>query len=247
LITYRTVLATLLATLIGAALPAAAQETAWGDNGYVSFNGLYDASSKSYQTTTEQTINLESTLLTTRHERRPMLVYDLMAGGRVKGNLGFGFAVTYARVSADAEVTGPIPHPFFFDRPRTLSGAVSLDREDLAVHLDAMWLLPVSEAFQIALFGGPTWFQLKQDTIASIEIDDAYPFDAASLGSFTSATTKGSRFGFNAGVDASYFFSQKLGVHALVRYSDGTVDLGNAAASIEVGGVQAGAGIRIRY
>jgi hypothetical protein len=243
----RTILTTILAATIAGASPARAQDTAWGDNGYVSFNALYDITTRRYQTAADLEFNLEPARLTTRHEVRPRLVYDFTAGGRVKGPLGFGFALTFGEGREDARITGEIPHPFFFNQGRALEGTTPLDRQDLAIHLDGLWLLPVTEAFQMAVFGGPTWFSVTQQTIETVDVDEAYPFDAVTLAAVTTTQRKGSRFGFNAGADASVFFSRYVGVQALFRYSKGTVSLGSNVGSIDVGGVQAGAGLRIRF
>ncbi len=244
--TKHTILATLLA--FGVTAPAVAQDSAWGTNGYVSFNGLYDVSSRSYQTAKDLEINQETTRVTATHEFKPRPVYDFSSGGRVKGNLGFGLAFTIGLPDKTARITGAIPHPFFFDQPRALDGTARLRGEDLAVHFAAMWLIPVTDRFQLAVFGGPTWFRLKQHTVASVAIDDEYPYDTVTLASVTSEERKGSRVGFNVGGDASYYFSRYLGVHGLVRFSRGHVSLGSGDEErIEVGGVQAGGGLRIRF
>lgn len=244
--TTRTILTTVF-TAICVAAPAAAQDSAWGDNGFMSVNGLYDVSSRSYQTTTDLEINQEATRLTATHEFTPRPVYDFSAGGRVKGNLGFGFAFTIGLPDETARITGGIPHPFFFSQPRALDGTARLNGEDLAIHLAAMWLIPVTDRFQLTVFGGPTWFQLKQQAIASVVADDEYPYDTVTLNSVSSEERKGSRVGFNVGGDASYFFSRYLGVHGLARFSRGHVSLGSNDNRIQVGGLQIGGGLRIRY
>lgn len=245
--TMRTILAAVL-TALSVAAPAAAQDSAWGDNGYISFNGLYDVSSRRYQTAADIEINQETTRLTATHEFTPRPVYDFSAGGRVKGNLGFGFGFTIGMPDETARITGGIPHPFFFDQPRPLDGTARLRGEDLAVHLDALWLIPATDRLQFTIFGGPTWFRLKQHTIASVVVEDEYPYDSVTLDSVGSNERKGSRVGFNVGGDASYFFSRYLGIHGLVRFSRGQISLGSGDEDrIQVGGVQAGGGLRIRF
>lgn len=243
----RTILGIILAATVFGASPALAQNTAWGDNGYISFNGLFAADSKASATTTDLEINQESTQLTTTLKQQPQFAYDFTTGGRVAGNLGVGFAFTWGKDTSDAQVTGDVPHPFFFNQPRALAGTTPIAREDLAIHIAGMWLLPITEDFQMAVFGGPTWFQITQQALTSVDVDDEYPFDAVTLGSVTTERRKGSRWGYNAGIDASYFFTQYLGIHGLLRYSRATIGLGSSAGSIEAGGVQGGGGLRIRY
>lgn len=248
----RTVIALVILTgLTFLSLPdtASAQPTAWGDNGYISINGFYDATTSSYETLTSQDFNLETVQLTTSHEVAKTPVYDLTVGGRLKGNLGMGFGFSYAKQTDDAEITGGIPHPFYYDQPRALAATTKLDREDVTVHIHGMWLLPLTERFQVALFGGPTWFRVTQETVKSIEIDDSFPFDSVTLTKAELEKSKGSHWGYNAGFDASVFFSAHVGVHGIVRYAQGTITIspGGHETSFDIGGLQLGAGLRFRY
>jgi hypothetical protein len=246
---HRTLAATTIAAVLIAPGAASAQSTAWGDSGYISLNGMYEPGTQRYETVTPQDINLETVTITATHGvgRRP--VFDLTVGGRVKGNLGLGFGIAYARGTKEARVAGPIPHPFYFDQPRPLDAGVELERTDLALHIHSMWLLPLTERMQVAVFGGPTWFRITQQTIASVSVEDSYPFDAVSLADTSLEDRRASHFGFNVGFDASYFFSRYLGLHGLARYAQGTVVLGSSGSgtSVDVGGLQVGAGLRIRY
>lgn len=241
--------AAIAATLLMTPSRAAAQASAWGDNGYFSFNGLYDVSSETNEISSRQDLYQEAAQLTTVQDVGKRPVYDVMAGGRIKGNLGMGFGVSYASAKDDASIRGSIPSPFYFNRPRSFDGPTTLDRTDLLLHLDAMWLVPLSEAVQVTLFGGPTWFQVKQQTVTSIVIDDVFPFDTIGLIGVERERKTVSTWGFNAGADVSYFFSKSIGVQGLVRFSQGTatVSATGVDSDITVGGLYAGVGLRIRY
>lgn len=117
------------------------------------------------------------------------------------------------------------------------------------VHVQAMWLLPITDTVQLTVFGGPTWFQVKQQTIESLVIDDVFPFDTVSLVSTERERATVSAWGVNGGFDVSYFFSKNVGVQGLVRYSRGTATIGATGvdSDVTVGGLHAGAGLRIRY
>ncbi len=245
----RTLIATIAIAIILASGPLSGQSTAWGDNGYVSVNGMYEAGTTRYATTTLQDINQETTRITASHEVGPRPAFDFAAGGRLKGSFGVGFSLTYLEGTEDARVTGAIPHPFYFNQPRPLDAATPLERDDLAVHLHAMWLLPLTRRVQMTVFGGPTWFRVNQSRIASLSVDDRYPFDTVGLGVVTRGTQQASHVGFNAGFDTSYFFTRSLGVQGTVRYARGTVTLGpsDRPATLDVGGLQTGGGLRIRF
>ena len=77
-------------------------------------------------------------------------------------------------------------------------------------------------------------------------------------------TVRGGAWGYHAGADVSYFFTPKVGVGALVRYSGATVRLENPVSSIrltgynwpfikpervpiDVGRLDALAGLRLRF
>lgn len=241
---------TLVATL--GASPVWAQSSdwgAWGANGYVSLNGFYDIASRSSDLVTRPEINLEPATVTASPETGKKPLYDFTAGGRVRGNVGFGFGITFGTKTEDAPVRGSIPHPFYFNQPRTLVDSTSLERSDLMVHLAALWLVPVNDRFAVTAFGGPTWFQVKQETIRNLTLREAFPFETVAIDTVDRERLTRSRWGFNAGFDVSYYFSRYLGVQGLVRYSNGTVTITSTGtdSDLKVGGLHAGAGLRIRY
>jgi hypothetical protein len=245
----RHLLAALLVLGAGAAAAprASAQTTAWGTNGYISFNGFYEARGSTFETTSAPTINQETARLTTRATLPKGPLVDVTVGGRVKGNLGIGFGFSYYERNVDGRVVGEVPHPFFFNQPRRLDATLPLDHQNLAIHMHAMWLLPLSPSFQMAVFGGPTYFQVKQQSITDVQLQDDYPFDEIGLAEGSAALEQTTRWGLNAGIDASHFFSRYVGVGGMVRYSRSQLGAGSGASEFEVGGLQVGAGIRFRY
>lgn len=243
---------TLAALTIVAALgasPALAQSSAWGTNGYVSINGLYETVAKENDLATRQDIHAETATITATQETGQRPLYDVTAGGRLRGNLGFGFGATFGQLDNEARVRGDIPHPFYFNQTRSLDGTAALERTDLMINLAAMWLIPASERVQLSLFGGPTWFQLKQQVVKSVTLTEGYPFDAVALNSVERERLTETAWGYHAGFDVSYFFSRHAGVQGLVRYSNGTVTLttNGVDSDITVGGLHVGVGLRVRY
>lgn len=239
--------------LVGLAPSSARAQSAdwgpWGANGYVSLNGFYDTESRRSDLVTRPEINLETATITASPETGRKPLYDFTAGGRVRGNLGFGFGVTFGTKTEEAPVRGSIPHPFYFNQPRTLDDRTTLERSDVMVHLAALWLIPVNDRFAVTAFGGPTWFQVKQETIRSLTLREAFPFDSVAIESVNRERLTRSHWGYHAGFDVSYYFSRYLGVQGLVRYSNGTVTIATTGAESElkVGGLHAGAGLRVRY
>ena len=78
---------------------------------------------------------------------------------------------------------------------------------------------------------------------------DEYPYDQATLVSTQTASGHASALGFHAGGDVAFFFGPGVGVGGSVQVSGATLKLtaGNAQATINAGGVQAGGGLRVRF
>ena len=55
--------------------------------------------------------------------------------------------------------------------------------------------------------------------------------------------------GFNIGADGTYMFTPRLGAGAFLRYTGGSAELKGSAGTVklDVGGVQIGAGLRLRF
>jgi hypothetical protein len=239
-----------LAAVVVFARDASAQSHPWGNTGYVSLNQLYQTTPITFTTDTKLDVNQEAGEVRTGHRIEPGFVYDVTAGRKVRGNLGVSLAASYRRQTEVADVSAAVPHPLYYNQPRLVAGPAGLKRQDLAMHLAGTWLVPVSEAIQVSLFGGPTYFRVTQDMVRNVEITEAYPFDEAVYTGVASSSEHASRLGFNAGADVTVFFTQMLGVGGLVRFSQGTVDMPSpdgSTTSVKVGGLQTGAGLRVRF
>ena len=178
-------------------------------------------------------------------------VFDGGAGVRLANGIGFGVAVSRFERLDPVSLDARIPHPFFFDRPRSLTGSEpDLTRLETAVHVEVRWFQSVSDTVELAVFGGPTLFNVRQDLVTAIGYDHAYPYDEASLASTTTEAASASAVGFHAGADVGFFFSETVGVGALIRYSGGSVDLpgeGEGMVPIDTGGFHIGGGLRLRF
>lgn len=177
--------------------------------------------------------------------------FDVGAGVRVAGDLALGLAVSYASGEGVATVSARAPHPFFDDRARELGGlAGGLARQEIGVHVQVLYVALVTESVTVTLLGGPTLINLQQDLVADVRFRQAYPFGEASYEAAVAGGQSGTGIGFHAGVDLAYYFSDLAGVGLLARYSRATVDLASAAGGatrVPAGGLQVGAGLRIRF
>lgn len=174
-------------------------------------------------------------------------------GGTVHVWRPFAVRVAVTRVSrdTDGETRGSFPHPFFFNMNRTGTWpSGSLDRTEVGVHVSADWAPVQTPRFAVSVFGGPSLFNYKQAVVERVEVVQSYPYDTIDARLIT-GNIDGSAIGFHAGVDLGWFFSRHVGVGGLLRLAKGTkkgVRIGDGDPfDLDLGGVQAGGGIRLRF
>ena len=236
------------AALAAAVLAPSAADAQVG--GYISFNGANQATSTTFDDNVVFPEFHEDADFNAAYGVGTGAVFDGGGGVRLPNGLGFGLGFSRFERLDPAAIDARIPHPFFFDRPRSLNGsAPDLTRLETAVHLEVRWFAPVAEAVEFAVFGGPTFFNLQQDLVTSIAYDHSYPYNEAAYGSASSTALSASAVGFHAGADIGFFFSEVVGVGALLRYSAASVDLPTDAGTVPVdaGGFHVGGGLRLRF
>jgi hypothetical protein len=223
----------------------------WPERVHLSVNGAFQPTTNDFSDrfTFEQYLETGSTDADYRVEGG--FVFDAGGGVRLFGNLAAGAAVSYFSKSGTAATTSSFPHPFFFERPRTVTGdATNLSRTETAIHVQAMYLVNPGGRLRMIFSGGPTFLNVEQDIVTEVEIDETFPFDEAAFSSARSEKAKGSKTTFNVGADVLFMLAPKFGVGGLVRYSRGTVDLdgpGGRTIPVDAGGVYAGGGIRVLF
>ena len=242
--------AILVCTVLGSVRNGAAQG-AWEPRGFVSINGGIQATSTDFTDNVVFTRFVEEGDFDAGYRVDGDAVFDVSGGVRVWQNLAIGVGVSRFSRDDDADVTARIPHPFFFDQHRPISGsAVGLRRQEIAVHVQALWIVPANDRFDLALFGGPTFVAVTQDLLRDVEFTQSFPFDTAT---FTGAATREqskSGIGFNVGVDLAFYFSGHVGVGWLARFSRATIDLASedgGTVKVDAGGVHVAGGLRMRF
>ncbi len=233
-----------------AASDVTAQVLPWEDNGYVSINYLYHAKDRSFEESLSQTIYEETATFTASHASSGGGGIDVGGGVRVWGNLAAGVAVTQFSSSSALAVAGSVPNPLFFNRLRSVSTArTDLEYKETAVHLQAVWVMPITDKIIVKLGGGPSFFNIDQGLLGAVSLgQEIAPFATVAI-TAGSATASESAVGGNAGVDLTYMFTGQLGGGIFARWSGGSVDLpaSGGVQSIDVGGVQSGIGLRLSF
>ena len=238
--------------VLGSAGTAAGQQAVRGESrGFIMTSGVYQATSKDFSDRIVFAEFAEEGSLDAGYELATGPLFDIGGTVRVWRNLGVGAAVSVFTRDDAASVTARIPHPFFFNRNREINGSKEgLKREERAVHVQAVWLVPANGSFQVMLFGGPTFFKVEQDLVTNVLFSHEYPYDSARFTGTVVVSRTESKVGFNVGADLGFYFSKNAGVGWLIRFSRASVDLpseNGGSVAVESGGLHAGGGLRLRF
>lgn len=240
----------LLVAVLASAPCTFAQQGVLQDRGFVVVNGGYQVISHDFEASSTFRANVEDAHFATEYEVKGGPAFDVAGGVALWRRLTVGVGLTRFSRSTPSTLSGDVPHPFFFNRPRTVTGQVTgLKHEELAVHVQARVASPVGPRLQVAAFGGPSWFQVTQGIVTTFTWNESYPFDSASFAGAVTERAKGSKLGFNTGADVAFFFTRQLGVGGGVQYSSATVELETASnvQEAKAGGLHIGGGLRLRF
>lgn len=216
---------------------------------FVSVNGMFQSGSNDFQDTSTLRVNAEDGSLTTNYTVGSGPAFDVAGGVLLLRNLGVGVGLTRFSTSTVTTVNASVPHPFFFNQSRAVTGDVNGSREELAIHVQVRGVFPVNRRVTVAVFGGPSFFQVDQTIVDDVNYTEAYPFDTATYSSAVSSAQSSSGTGVNVGGDVAFFFGPNVGVGVGVQYSSATVQmtLPSGASDVRAGGAQVGGGLRLRF
>ena len=242
--------ATFLALFVCAHV-ANAQTAAWNDRARVSINFGVQPSSTTFTGATTKSVYLETSTINTTYGVSNGQLFDGGVLVRVAGGFGVGVAVSSFSKSQTAAVTGSIPHPFFFNTPRSIGGTTAaLERSEVVAHIQAAYVIS-SKRVDVAISGGPSFFNVSQDLVGAVTYSETYPYDTATFMAATVTKVTATKIGFNAGADIGVKLSKSVGVGGLVRFSRASLSfpLPGAATSVsaDAGGLQVGGGLRLFF
>lgn len=236
----------LAAATLAVATPAAAQS----GRVVLSVNGISQSGSETVSTSSTFTANAESGSYTSNFPVKSGPGFDASISIGLKGPFGLSIGGTSFKATGTAEVTAKVPHPFFFNQPRTVTGTTSMSREESTARL----ALTVSSApggrFQFSAYAGPAYVSVKQDLLDSVSYTDSYPYDTATFTRANTSQPSKTGIGFAAGADASFYFTKSIGLGLSASIVSATVNFSaadNSTVAIKAGGTQVGGGLRIRF
>jgi hypothetical protein len=230
---------------------AASAQTTAGERWFISINGAYGVDTQTFDDGATFVANAEEGRFETNYTKTSGPMLDVSGGFLVRPRIGVGAAVSHYSRSTPVTVVASVPHPFYFDRMRPITGDVGgLTRKELGVHLHTSAIFPVSSAVTITLSGGPSYFAVSQDVVTGFAYADAFPFDEARFERAETAKSSHSAVGINAGGDVAIFLTPRAGIGFSVQFARATVDMPSAnggTTRVRVGGVSTGAGLRLRF
>jgi hypothetical protein len=240
-----------IVALLGVALPAAAQSPS--ERFWIGVSGGVQGTSNGFGDSFDITSQFQDP-----ETARATVDYPVEGGPFVDGTFavrlwkGFGVGVGVSHFSkrGDAQVTAEVPHPFQFNQLRSIDGSTSTSRTEVGLHLQFAYLVPITDRFRVIAFAGPSRFSVEQTFVTDVQYSQSFPFDTATFSGATTRRASASAAGFNAGADVIWMFSRQFGMGGLIQYAAARVheDAGsNREISVDAGGIQAGAGLRMVF
>jgi hypothetical protein len=228
--------------------PAVAQTAK--SRGTVYANGGYQTGTESMTVTGTIVANADTGSFTSTFKPKSGTSIDVGGSARVWKALSVGVAYTTFSADGQPDVSAEIPHPFFFNQPRSVSGQVGVSRSEKAFHIRAVFTSAPGKKIQFSAFGGPVVFSVTQDVVTGVSYSDAYPYDSATFASASTKQVSQSKTGFGGGADVAYYFTDHIGLGASATLAKATITTAQSdgtSLSIKVGGAIVGIGLRVRF
>jgi len=249
------------ACALALAVPAAAQEhRAWPERTFVTIDVPFQPMANDFSesvTLTDAFVKSEKDTFNAGYGSTKGALFDVGGGVRLAGSFGVGVTGSWFRRSADATFDLSVPNPTASNKPRALSGTVAeLNRRETAVHVQALFAVPLGQKARVMFSGGPSTFNVSQDVVQSVEFDEAAGFSSIKLNQVLTTGVTQTVVGFNVGADVTWLLGSHFGVGSVTRYSranltiaPGSTSASTPTRSIETraGGLQIGAGVRLLF
>jgi hypothetical protein len=234
--------------------PAPAPSSGWEDRAYINVGFGVESGNSDFTDTKTFSLYEETGSLTSTSSFSSGSLFDVAVGVRVWRNVSVGVAYHQEMNTTDGTLSGTVPHPVFFNQPRSFTSTVSgLERRENAEHLVLGWTVPVSTKMDVMVFAGPSFFRIQQDVVADAKVAEAGSPYTEVVVQPTIENRKKSVTGYNVGADVSYLIWQndsiRLGGGAFFRYTAAKTSLLMLTTEQDttVGGMQFGFGGRIRF
>ena len=248
----RIFVASCLVTLL-AGDTAVAQSGTLGRPVSLHLNGGFQSSAAEFRTDLPFTLYGEDGQFQTDHRVEGGAIVDAGGSVTVWRQLALGATFTELRTSDTATLAGSVPHPLVVGRPRSVgSQGLSFEHRERATHIQIAWVFPIGgdERMDLTISGGPSFFSVTRDVLGNFTVTEtAPPFSEVLVDVERRENTSNGWGGGHVGADVTYMVTSVFGLGGFVRFATGSVDIPIATdpVPVDVGGVQTGGGIRIRF
>ena len=164
-------------------------------------------------------------------------------------SLAIGATYSELRRRDRTTVAGSLPHPLLFDRFREVGPqTLSLRRRERVAHIQAVWTIPLWERLDLAMAGGPSFFNVTQGVVTSVDVSEVGPpFTNVNIDDIESREYTANGVGGNIGAEITYMVTAHIGAGLFVRYAVASVDLPAPGGQVSLDAVQTGGGLRLRF
>jgi len=174
--------------------------------------------------------------------------YELGALVRVLGPVGIAASTELFDGGPSANYRNRLPHPFFYDRLRELSGQQNLSWSERAVHVDPVLTFDLGPRLSVDAFSGVSMFFTETELLDEILYEEVFPYDSLVSKGTTLRRLEARPLGYNLGASMTLRLLGVLGMDFGLRYSRAEVRLDLAEGReirFNAGGLRFGAGLRI--
>jgi len=221
------------------------------ERGYVDVNLGLQATSTAFDIPNHPLTFVEPATVQTTYSVKGAREFDVGGGVRITHSLAVGGSFSRFEKGDNVTVDAQVPHPFFFDRARKVTGtAENLSRLETGFHGKVVFIAPVGAGWEVLLSGGPSFFRVEQDLVEDVKIKETYPYDTATFDSAVAKRHSSSGLGFNVGADVTRMLTPHMGVGAGVVLSRATLHFdtfSDPTRDFDVGGTRVGGGLRFRF
>jgi hypothetical protein len=213
-------------------------------------NALYNPTDIGFTDTSTVPSFLEEARSTRTYDGGKGIVFEAGAIVGIWQGLGVMGSVELYQSDLDVFFEESLPHPLYFDQPRTVEGELTgFGYDEKAVHLDAVYTRDFPK-FTVDVFGGPSFFFTSTEILDAVNTTSEYPFDEATLRTTTNRTIDDNPIGFNAGGALTWRLTKIFGIAFQARYSHASIGIAREEGEpieIDAGGFRVGGGIRLSF